>query len=134
MVGDEWGRKDPRLMVELEGNRRSDRIQVTQGRQNEILGGSAALYRSRMGQSFRNRREGGETLVTFRNTWAPLEAQTAKNPPAMQEIWVWKIPQRREWLPGTPVFLPGEVHGQRSLVGYCPWGHKDSLCVKQETS
>ena len=31
--------------------------------------------------------------------------------------WVWKIPWRREWLP-TPVFLPGELHGQRSLVGY----------------
>ena len=28
-----------------------------------------------------------------------------------------KIPWRREWLP-TPVFLPGEFHGQRSLVGY----------------
>ena len=32
--------------------------------------------------------------------------------------------QRREWLP-TPVFLPGEFHGQRSLVGYSPWGHKE---------
>ena len=30
---------------------------------------------------------------------------------------------RREWLP-TPVFLPGEFHGQRSLVGYSPWGYK----------
>ena len=28
---------------------------------------------------------------------------------------------RREWQP-TPVFLPGESHGQRSLVGYSPWG------------
>ena len=26
----------------------------------------------------------------------------------------------------TPVFLPGKVHGQRSLVGYSPWGHKES--------
>ena len=26
----------------------------------------------------------------------------------------------------TPIFLPGEVHGQRSLVGYSPWGHKES--------
>ena len=26
----------------------------------------------------------------------------------------------------TPVFLPGESHGQRSLVGYTPWGHKES--------
>ena len=27
-----------------------------------------------------------------------------------------------EWLP-TPVFLPGEFHGERSLMGYSPWGH-----------
>ena len=33
-----------------------------------------------------------------------------------------RFPQRREWLP-TPVFLPGEFHGQRSLLGYSPWGH-----------
>ena len=37
--------------------------------------------------------------------------------------WVAKIPWRRKWHP-TPVFLPGESHGQRSLVGYSPWGHK----------
>ena len=30
---------------------------------------------------------------------------------------------RREWHP-TPVILPGEIHGQRSLVSYSPWGHK----------
>ena len=35
------------------------------------------------------------------------------------------MPWRREWLP-TPVFLPGKSHGQRSLVGYSPWGHKES--------
>ena len=33
---------------------------------------------------------------------------------------VQKIPWRSEWLP-TPVLLPGEFHGQRSLVGYGPW-------------
>ena len=47
----------------------------------------------------------------------------AKNPSAMQEAgvdpWVGKIPWRRKWLL-TPVFLPGEFHGQRSLVGYSP--------------
>ena len=32
---------------------------------------------------------------------------------------------RREWQP-TPVFSPGEFHGQRSFVGYCPWGRKES--------
>ena len=35
-----------------------------------------------------------------------------------------KIPWRRAQQP-TPVFLPGESHGQRSLVGYGPWGHKE---------
>ena len=40
--------------------------------------------------------------------------------------YVGKIPWRKEWLP-TPVFLPGELHGQRShLVGYSPWGRKES--------
>ena len=38
--------------------------------------------------------------------------------------WVGKIPGRRKWQP-TPVFLLGESHGQRSLVGYSPWGHKE---------
>ena len=38
--------------------------------------------------------------------------------------WVGTIPWRREWLP-TPVFLPGEFHGQRNLVGYSPCGRKE---------
>ena len=37
--------------------------------------------------------------------------------------WVRKIPWRRAWQP-TPVFLPGESHGQRSLAGYSSWGHR----------
>jgi len=37
--------------------------------------------------------------------------------------WVEKIPWRRKWQP-TPVFLPGESHGQRSLEGYSLWGPK----------
>ena len=36
-----------------------------------------------------------------------------------------KIPWRRKWQP-TPVSLPGESHAQRSLVGYSPWGRKES--------
>jgi len=47
--------------------------------------------------------------------WAFLLAQLVKNLPAMQETWahslVSKIPWRKKWLP-TPVFLPGEFHGQ----------------------
>ena len=38
--------------------------------------------------------------------------------------WVEKIPWRRKWQL-TPVLLPGESHGQRSLVSYSPWGHKE---------
>ena len=43
-----------------------------------------------------------------------------------------KIPWRRKWQP-TPVFLPGEFHGQRSLVGYSPWGRKESDTTEQAT-
>ena len=48
----------------------------------------------------------------------------------MLETWVLTlgqeeegIPWRREWQP-TPVFLPVESHGQRSLAGYSSWGRK----------
>ena len=51
-----------------------------------------------------------------------------KNPPTMQEMQVrpqgGKIPWRRKWQ-CTLVFLPGESHGQRSLAGYSPWGHRE---------
>ena len=47
--------------------------------------------------------------------------------PEVQETrfdpWVRKIPWRREWLP-TLMFLPGELHGQRNLVGYSPRGRR----------
>ena len=54
-----------------------------------------------------------------------------KNPPAVQETWVQflvrKIRGRRAWQL-IPVFLSGKSQGQRSLVGYGPWGHKESKC------
>ena len=40
-------------------------------------------------------------------------------------LWARRTSWRRAWQP-TPVFLPGEVHGQRSLVGYSPHGYKES--------
>ena len=40
-------------------------------------------------------------------------------------VWVGKIPWRRKRQP-APVSLPGKFHGQRSLAGYSPWGHKES--------
>ena len=39
--------------------------------------------------------------------------------------WVWKLPWKRA-RQATPVFLPGKPHGQRGLVGYSPWGRKES--------
>ena len=47
-------------------------------------------------------------------------------------LCVGKIPWREEWLP-TPVFLPGESHGQRSLVGYSLWGLIESGRVTNTT-
>ena len=40
-------------------------------------------------------------------------------------LQVSQSPWRRKWKP-TPVFLPGEFHGQGRLVGYSPWDHKES--------
>ena len=39
---------------------------------------------------------------------------------------------RREWQP-TPIFLPREYHGQRSLVSYSPWGRIESDVTEQRT-
>ena len=62
---------------------------------------------------------------------ASLVAQLVKNLPAMQETQVrslgWEDPLEQP----TPVFLPGELHGQRHLDNpidrgaYGPWGHKE---------
>ena len=46
--------------------------------------------------------------------------------------WVGTIPRRREWLL-TPVFLPGKFYGQRNLMGYSPWGHKESDTTERLT-
>ena len=53
----------------------------------------------------------------------------------MQETWAWSLGQEdplEEWLP-TPVSLTGDFHGQRSPVGYSPWGHKESDKTKRGT-
>ena len=60
------------------------------------------------------------------------DGPVVKNLHAMQEpqgpgfsVWVRTIPCRRAWQP-IPVSWPGEFHGQRSLAGYSPQGHRDS--------
>ena len=70
--------------------------------------------------------------VTFLEVYTSLVAQTViwviclqcRRPGFGFDPWVGKIPWRREWLP-TPVFVPGEFHGQRSLAGYSPRGRKE---------
>ena len=68
-----------------------------------------------------------EPMIKF---WASQVALVVKNLPANAVDFrdggsmVRKIPWRRACQP-TPVFLPGEFHGQRSLVGYSPWGRKE---------
>ena len=74
-------------------------------------------------------------ITTYYNKkGASLVAQMVKSLPAVWETWVpslnWKIPWRRKYQ-STPVLLPGKFHGLRSLVGYCPWGRKESDTTEQ---
>ena len=58
---------------------------------------------------------------------SPMASLVAQNLPRFRsprfDPWVRKIPWKREWQ-STTVFLPGGFHGQSSLAGYSPWGHK----------
>ena len=58
--------------------------------------------------------------LDFFSIWVSLVAQLVKNPPAKQEPLIWFLgqedPWRRQWQP-TSVFLPGESHGERLVVG-----------------
>ena len=84
-----------------------------------------------------------ESDTTERLNWtelssASLMAQTVKRLPTMRGARVLipglgRFPWRRKWQP-TPVFLPGESHGWRSLVGYSPWGRTvwDYLVTEQQ--
>ena len=57
-----------------------------------------------------------------------MRAQMVKNLPAMQETRVWSLGQEDplgKEMATHPIFLPGEFHEQRSLVGHSLWGHKE---------
>ena len=59
-----------------------------------------------------------------------------ENPPAMRETKVQSLgceDHLEKGMQPTPVFLPGEFHGQKSLVGYSTWGRKESDRTKQLT-
>ena len=82
-------------------------------------------------------RSAGDGIVyPLQYSWASLVAQTVQIPlqcgrPGFGP-WVEKIAWRREQLP-TPVFWIGEVHGQRSLACYSPWGRKESDPIERLT-
>ena len=66
--------------------------------------------------------------ILFYIVGASLVALKVKNLPAMQETWDLSLDREdplEKGMATTPVFLPGEFHGQKSLVGYSPWGYKE---------
>ena len=66
--------------------------------------------------SYMNLSKGWNTYYMGQNTWALLNFNS----------WdLCELLRRRQWHP-TPVLLPGKSHGQRSLVGYSPWGRYES--------
>ena len=84
-----------------------------------------------------------ELYWLIRSIWQVQASQVAQwvtNPPAMQETQEtqvqspgWEDPLGRAWQP-TPVFVPEQLHGQKNLVGYSPWGRKESACMQACTS
>ena len=68
---------------------------------------------------------------------ASLVAQMVKRLSTMWKtrVWSlgWEVPWRRKWQ-SIPVLLPGKSHGQRSLVGYSPWGLKESDTTERSSS
>ena len=68
--------------------------------------------------------------------WDAMVVQMVKNPPAMQEIQVhslgWEDPLEKGMATHASI-LAGGSHGQRSLRGYNPWGHKESDMTQQLT-
>ena len=65
-------------------------------------------------------------------TWLSGKESTCQCRRCRFDPWVGKIPWRRKWQPAL-VFLPGETHEQRSLVGYSPWGRKNQTQLSDHT-
>ena len=77
-----------------------------------------------------------DSILFFLCVYSSLAAQSVKQLPAVQEPWVWSLigkilwRRRQQTTPGTS---PGNSHGQRSLVGYSPRGHKELGTTEQLT-
>ena len=66
----------------------------------------------------------GTPMCMLVHFWSPISQRPRFNP------WVRKILWRRKWQP-IPLLLPGKSHGQRSVVGYSPWGRKELDMTKR---
>ena len=85
-----------------------------------------AGYPSQLGGEGRDRKQ--RKLIEFRVSGTSLVAQLVKNPPVIQETQVRSLagedPLEKEMATHSSI-LTGKSHGQRSLVSYSPWGHKE---------
>ena len=95
---------------------------------NYIFFGYSFLGDRRMLQIKASRKTEGASPVA---KWQRICLQCRSHKRHQFDPWVRKIPWRRAWQL-TPAFLPGGFQGQRSLVGYSPWGHKE-LDMTEET-
>ena len=78
--------------------------------------------------------EESEVEWFYEDLWTSLVAQTVKHLPTMRETQVQSMGQEdllEKEMATQPVFLPEKSHGQKSLVGYRPWGRKESDTTEQ---
>ena len=81
--------------------------------------------------------QGTQFIKDYKKDWVSLLAQMVKNPPCTAGDLgsipgLGRSPVEGNGLP-PPIVLPGKSHGQRNLVGYGPWGHKESDTTEQLT-
>ena len=88
-----------------------EQVQALLGKREKEINGKNTVTRTKRG--FRHRSVGKESSC---NSGICLQCKRPRF-----DSWVWKISWSRKWQP-TPVFLPGESHGQRSPEGYRPPG------------
>ena len=83
--------------------------------------------RSKLFGPIHNKEKGLHKDMSIRGLpwWLSDKESTSQRRRRRFNPWIGKILWRRKWQP-TPVFLPEKSHTQRSLVGYSPWGHKES--------
>ena len=85
-----------------------------------FTGGIAKQMEEKMGTREAEREFKGEGWISTQISLPTLSSKTKDG--RISSLWKWQP---------TPVFLPGKSHGQTSLVGYSPWGRKESDTTEQ---